>query len=400
MVVYISLFLYFSLISIFDLLKQRKVTKLFFYLSFVILVVFAGIRFDTGWDYPGYQFYYDKIPSLGNLIEDYEEFDSIYFEPGFKLFMSALKSLGVEFQGLIFIVNFITTSLFFIFIKRTGKFIGCENIMVLLYFSTVFLYTNFSFLRQGMAIGIWLIAINYLSKSMVKYILIVLFACLFHYSVILFLFLPVIIYLKPKGNLLFFFMVFSIFIYVLNIKWLQTISPLLPEFMYSKLSHYFESERFGSTRSLGFGFLEKLVTMSLVIYFYFYKLKDRVVLNNFYPYLIIYLLYFICYMVFFEATIVYDRTRLSFASFSISILPFMVLFFRQFSQLIVVLFIFLYSAFMFNNIISSEQNQTVFIPYNTIFTDESLIPIKQKGRARTELGEHIDHNSGGNGEKN
>lgn len=393
MIVYVSLFLYFSLISIFDLFKQRKATKLFFYLSFLILVVFAGIRFDTGWDYPGYQFYYDKVPSLGNLLEDYEEFDSIYFEPGFKLLMSALKSLGIEFQGLIFIVNLMTTSLFFIFIKRTGKFIGYENIMVLLYFSTVFLYTNFSVLRQGLAIGIWLLAINYLNKNYLKYILLVFLGCLFHYSIGLFLFLPIIIYLRPKVSLFLFFMVLSIFIYILNIKWLQTISPLLlPEFASGKLNHYLEIERFGSSRSLGFGFVEKLVIMSSLIYFYFYKLKDSVILNNFYPYLIVYFLYFICYMLFFEATVVYDRVRLSFASFAICSLPFIIMFFDRLSQKIVGLFILLYSGFMFNNIISSEQNQTVFIPYHTIFEDDNLIPSHQKGRTRTELGQDVDHN--------
>ena len=98
-------------------------------------------------------------------------------------------------------------------------------------------------------------------------------------------------------------------------------------------------------------------------------------------------------MLFFEATIVYDRTRLYFASFSICVFPFLLRFFSYYSKLIIQLGILAYSLFMFNNILSSDANKLVFIPYHSIFNDENSIPEYQKGRLRTDLGISIDHDN-------
>lgn len=391
--IYIGLFLYFCFVSFLDFFSNEKLKRFFFFISFITLVFFAGFRFDTGWDYNGYRDYYNNIPSLLEIPTYYDQFSAIYFEPGFKLFMSLLKALGIEFQGLLFITNFITTIFFFIFIRRVDNVVGYKNVMVLLYFSTVFLYTNFSVLRQGIAISLWLFAIDYLNKSSFKYTLLVLLGCLFHYSVALFLILPILMTFRPNQRFLIFIMIASVVVYSLNIKWLQMISPLFPDFVYSKLSHYWESERFGSARSLGFGFIEKLLFILTIVFFYFYKLKNEYIKKEFYPYVIIYFLYFICYMLFFEATIVYDRTRLYFASFSICVFPFLLRFFSYYSKLIIQLGILAYSLFMFNNILSSDANKLVFIPYHSTFNDENSIPEYQKGRLRTDLGISIDHDN-------
>lgn len=391
--IYIGLFIYFCFVSFLDFFSNEKLKRFFFFISFIILVFFAGFRFDTGWDYNGYRDYYNNIPSLLEIPTYYDQFSAIYFEPGFKLFMSLLKALGIEFQGLLFITNFITTIFFFIFIRRVDNVVGYKNVMVLLYFSTVFLYTNFSVLRQGIAISLWLFAIDYLNKSSFKYTLLVFLGCLFHYSVALFLILPILMTFRPNQSFLIFIMIASVVVYSLNIKWLQMISPLFPDFVYSKLSHYWESERFGAARSLGFGFIEKLLFILTIVFFYFYKLKNEYIKKEFYPYVIIYFLYFICYMLFFEATIVYDRTRLYFASFSICVFPFLLRFFSYYSKLIIQLGILAYSLFMFNNILSSDANKLVFIPYHSIFNDENSIPEYQKGRLRTDLGISIDHDN-------
>ena len=130
--IYIGLFIYFCFVSCLDFFSNEKLRRFFFFISFVILVFFAGFRFDTGWDYNGYRDYYNNIPSLLEIPTYYDEFSAIYFEPGFKLFMSSLKALGIEFQGLLFITNFITTIFFFIFIRRADAVIGYKNVMVLL----------------------------------------------------------------------------------------------------------------------------------------------------------------------------------------------------------------------------------------------------------------------------
>lgn len=388
--IYNILFLYLLLISFLDFFNNERLKNIFFYASFMLLVLFGGLRFDTGWDYPGYQYYYEKVPIITDLFTHYTDFSSIYFEPGFKLLMSLLKFIGVNFQGLIFIINLITTWLFFVFINRTGKFLNYKNVMVLLYFSTVFLYTNFSVLRQGIAIGIWLLSLNYLNKNNLKYYIFVLIGCLFHYTLLIFFILPVMIYLKPRSKFIILLMVAATLVYILGIKWINLLSPLFPDFIQDKLNHYWSSDRFGSTRSLGIGFVEKFVFMILILYFYFSKLKNGYVRERFYSYMIIYLLYFLCYMLFFEANIIYDRTRLYFASFSICIFPFLLMFFTRKSRLFINLLVVFYSLFFFNKILSSEQNKVVFIPYHSIFSDELSIPEYQKGHLRIDLGMELD----------
>lgn len=390
--IYNYLFIYFVFVSLLENFNNRNLNKYLFFISFIILVIFGGIRFDTGWDYPGYQYYYEIIPGILEFISNYNDYSYIYFEPGFKILISLFKSFDLDFSIFIFTVNLITTFLFFVFINKVSKYSGYRNLIVLLYFSTVFLFSNFSVLRQGIAIGIWLCSLFYCKDNVYKYLFLVFIASLFHYSVSIFFIIPLLLSLNWNIKRVLLVSIIVLIIYIAKIHWIKSISFLLPDIIYNKLEHYMVSDRFGTERSLGFGFIEKVLFLMMLCYLYFIHNSQNYIKEFYKIFFVIYFIYFLCYLAFFELNILYDRTRLYFASFSICIFTLYIRSFTLQSRFIVWFFTVCYSLFMFNNILSSDQNKAVFIPYHTVFEEQSKIPEYEKGKLRISLGQDIDHN--------
>ncbi|MFA0425871.1 EpsG family protein, partial [Vibrio sp. 10N.222.54.A1] len=99
--------------------------------------------------------------------------------------MSIIKTLNLSFQFLIFLSNLFVLFCVYNFIDEEVKH---KNLAVLLFYSTCYLFLNFSILRQGIAIGILLLSLRFLfNKKIIASLMMIFLASLFHMTAIVFL---------------------------------------------------------------------------------------------------------------------------------------------------------------------------------------------------------------------
>jgi hypothetical protein len=205
--VYFAFLSFLSLFSIIDFFPKKKV-KLIKYgilLVGIFLIIICGFRFHTGYDYGSYEY-------LFHVISDNKLWFSI--EPSFGALILFFNKYGT-FRLLILTIAIISISIKIIFFYKESD---APFLSILLYFSTVFISTDFGQIRQGIATSFALIAINAIyDKKFIQFILFAIVAISFHYSAIIVVPFYFIIH-KPifeeKFIYLFFFSLFFSFIFV------------------------------------------------------------------------------------------------------------------------------------------------------------------------------------------
>jgi hypothetical protein len=162
--------------SIFDQAKNNNSVLLrgilFLYLS-IFLIIFAGFRYETGYDYEGYKNIFEAI--IQNI-----HFSELLIEPGFWIIFR-----GLDFFEFPFALAFVT--LFSIAIKLyvIKKWSPMPIYSLLIYFSGVFLEKDFGQIRHGLAMALFLLSMylilaNYRARGYLSFLA----AFLVHYSAI------------------------------------------------------------------------------------------------------------------------------------------------------------------------------------------------------------------------
>lgn len=167
----IGFFLIFlSFIEIFY--RKGQNSKLSFIISLFLLFLFSGLRHEVGKDWPSYLNLYNNV-----------EFANRKIEFGYALINEFFSTFGISFNFFILFLSAIT--LFFIY--KFGIRLKYKLIFLFVYFSDLFLYLNFSGVRQGLGIAITLFSFRYiLDKKLIHFFATVAFASLFHYTALFF----------------------------------------------------------------------------------------------------------------------------------------------------------------------------------------------------------------------
>lgn len=361
--------------------------KYLYFIATLILIFFAGLRFDTGWDYKGYHYYYDLIPTIEQLPGDVDVFRSIYFEPGFKILMSFAKTLGLNFYGFQFFVSALCVLLLTKAIRKEQS----KLLFVFIYFSTCYLFLNMSVIRQGVAVAMLYLAVSVLfegkKKTSIIYLLI---GVLFHFSLVVMI--PIFFIAdkeKISNRILYIFVIAAVIVYVIQLHWLKTtfsiVSSAFPHDIAFKINTYLDSDRFGKNRDIGFGVVEKIVTFLVLLYINRHKDdKHNFILLRFFVF------YMVIYFAFYEITVLYDRLRLYFVALNVFVYLSIFNYFSGHNKVIVYFIICAYSMFSYFNVFRSESNNTVFIPYNSIIDNEKIIPSELKGDMRIDRAINMD----------
>ncbi|HDC4353216.1 TPA: EpsG family protein, partial [Enterobacter cloacae] len=145
---------------------------------------------------------------------------------------------------------------------------------------------------------------NHNKKKAVIYLLI---GCLFHFSLIVMLPILIVSDRERMSNKIIYILVgIALIVYITQIHWLKlsfgTVSPLFPHEIAYKINMYLDSERFGKSRDIGIGIIEKILTFIAILYVYG-KTKERydLILLRFF------IFYIVIYFAFYEITVLYDR---------------------------------------------------------------------------------------------
>ena len=194
-----------SLLLILSSVTKNKEQTFCFYIGSLLLFIMAVIRFGMGIDYWGYYSMFTIAPSAIHAIQPIQFLTT---EPTFLIIAALIKQFNLNFQLLIAIYS----GLSFFFVYKTIKRFSCNRMFSLfIFFSNYYLVYTTNAMRQAVAIGIFIYAFFvYIEDfSIIKYLVMIFLAALFHYSAIVLLVIPFILKLPN-----FLFLKFSSFYFL------------------------------------------------------------------------------------------------------------------------------------------------------------------------------------------
>ena len=239
----------------FDNLKQNKK---YLITIFVILTLFLTLKSENvGVDAKSYKEIFYDISKMSFL--DVYSYDR--YEIGYKYFCKLISMIWSNYQFFLCIVSIIEMIGFYYFIKNYSK----NYIFSLFIFVTFDPYIfTFGILRQAISLSLLLLSVKFLKENkLLKYIMLVIFASLFHKTALIFLLLYPLKYIKLNKNTM---IIFSIAVLLLFLFGDVVINFIL-SFIYKPANTTFHS---GS----GYKLLILLYCLSLFAFDYKDKLKN------------------------------------------------------------------------------------------------------------------------------
>ena len=348
----------------------------------IILIVIAGLRYETGGDWDTYAQLFEWFPSFSRLIGHPVELAEQQVEEGFTLLCALIKSLGGTVQHLFFVVTFINITLITAALHKYTKY---PAVALLCYYGILYFNLEMIYIRQATAVALCFFALQYIEpRQIVRYMLVIVLACTFHRVAALmiplyFLLnrrLPSWLYVTVIGG--------GAVLMLAGIPWIQTIfltvAGWLGENYANKAESYTHDAMFAVTRGLSIGFVLNLAMLILLMFF---KKKidalpyGTIMLNLFALSLV---LYYYC----FELIEVSNRVRLFFLIGIIALLPMVLevlpLFMERLAGLVVVA---LYCFSFARGIFLEAPQAAAYNPYQN-YIEYKIHPRPSTGKQRLE----------------
>lgn len=153
------------------------------------LIIFGGLRHETGFDWMEYETYFELTKPIWSNTPQYIE-PNLLVEPGFALFNVIIRSLALPFQALLLIIAVFNMVTIYVFSSRYTNKIA---LVFLVYFGFVFLAGQMAAIRQTFSFSFILWAFIEKDKGNIKKTLVLLaIAVSIHTFSIIFLPLPFI----------------------------------------------------------------------------------------------------------------------------------------------------------------------------------------------------------------
>ncbi len=232
-------------------INEENYNKLFLSISFILLFIVSALRAELiGTDTVNYINTFNLIK-----VTDFSQmFDSFRYENGYIVLNKIVSYISSNPQSIIIVTSFIVLYLILNGIKNTSE---NKVFSVVLFITLYYYFVSFNAIRQYIAIGLLIVAYNYIKKrKLFKFIIFVLIATAFHQLALIFL--PLYLFYGIKLNykkLLFIATSFVIFLVGFDTI-LDFVFSVLPEYSYYQGTEYFE----------GGGVLTSLVSGSILLF--------------------------------------------------------------------------------------------------------------------------------------
>lgn len=142
-------------LSIFETNTQRG-PKYAGLISAIILSVFAGLRFETGYDWLEYENYFRYAPTLLHMDNILLSASEVGLEPGFFLLNVVIKTLGLSYQFLFLAISAFDMFVMYFLLKRFTPRIA---LVFLWYYGITFLGGQMAAIRQCLGISFIFLAL-------------------------------------------------------------------------------------------------------------------------------------------------------------------------------------------------------------------------------------------------
>lgn len=359
MIPYFIVFFICFLFTLTDFSTKSKNIKTLLIVGYGVLIVFfAGLRWETGTDWENYVFAFYVINNNSNIGNSgYELFYEIF------VFLSS-----IIIKKYTFILFTTASTIYLLTVSSVKKYSPYPLFSFLLLLSYSINSSGFGY-RQDLAIAITFFSLYYIiNKKVYHFIILVIFATLFHQSAIIFLpaYWVANINWNRKKIVIFFF--FLTIIYILSYS-ISDMASIYSDSAAMKVSAYTELDE--EQRTMGKGdpivLLIQGLSNRLVLFipalFLFYKNKENYIYKG-----ILNLFFFgiSLYVIFSPLGIVFLRFTRYFDIFHTILIPLAVYFSKGYTRFFLVLFYLIYCIVKFSFVLINDQN--VYVPYKTVFS--------------------------------
>jgi hypothetical protein len=378
-------FIVFCIILFFATLDYNKNLNqqsrdLAFFILFMAFWLIAGLRYETGVDWPYYDSYFRDIRLIPVLRDALNLKFYDQYEFGYILLNAVLRVVTPNVQWLWILIAFVTNLLLFSSIR---KYSGHIFLSLLLYFTTIYFILDMSGIRQCIALNIFLFSLRYVQRRQFsEYLLLILVAALFHMTSLMLI--PVYFILKTefKSRVLVIFVFAGVLISILQVEWI--------DFFLDRVSGYIGMEAItnkiyrysmrSDARVYGIGFILNL----LIFLFIIYKRKELADQKMFNIFLNIYVAGLFFYYFTWELNEFSSRLRLYFLAGNIVLFTqFFDVFRRKLNRSIVFLFIVFYSLFYGRTYLFGLPEALAYTPYQN-YVVHKVFGLKSTGHERLE----------------
>jgi len=328
------MFLYWSIwfvIYLFSILANEKLlSKLIYFVFIIFLIIFVGLRYEIGVDWDTYLIFYETI-------KDFHFKEAILFtEPLYGL-LNYISSI-LEFDDTVFVNLICAIILFFTFFVFSKK-INNYWVPLLVSYTYFIVVVSMNYTRQSVAVAFSLLAFYYaLRKNIIKFIIFVILATLFHKSaIVLLVYIPLIYFNNTNINIFFkiSYTLFSLFF----ITFILFYSSLSSDSLYLGAG-----EDLNSSGAIFRVFLHVFPVLLFLCYRRVFRecYKENLIILDYSLLLIVYCLF----LAFLYSTLA-DRFNLYLLFFDIIVFSFLSRFFKLNKKLILLSLIFFYYSVSF-----------------------------------------------------
>lgn len=323
------------------------------FISYILLLIFAGFRYGIGTDYFNYEDIFFNIHKNTNYNSG--------LEYGFYFLSNILPQKKEGFFSLIFITSLITNFILFLAIKnRVKDKTPQERFLILLYFFISNLYfLPFNGIRQGIAFSCTLLSFIFIKERRFFYFLIlILLGSLFHKSVLLFIPFYFIYNLNIKN----FFCLSLVFISLLLVKsgLFKLAISIFISILGEKYVRYLENPVDYGGSGLG---VYVYVILFLFVYSVKFIIKNKQMETKEYNFLFLMFSIGISFRIFALDNIIFVRPSYYFTVFDTFFIPLFIMCFNKNRFIVFSVITFLYLI----NFLASLSNSNGLLPYQNIF---------------------------------
>lgn len=238
--------------------RKGKTQETLYRIAFFVLGAMLCFRYAQGSDYYGYYVNYLLTPRIWELKKLLSI--NIHGEMGWRILCSLCRSFGMPFDMVVFFISLFEMYCIHRFVSR---FCPLRTVALLLMYPTLYLTYTFSALRQGAVLLFFLgFMIDWFNRGKIKHYLLGTLGCLcIHSSALVFLVLFAVKFIVLDGKMA------VIFVVLAGVVGIFT-QQLLP-----KISSAFVTYADSSMSIVAVG--ERAVSLAIILYVFWDRLKDR-----------------------------------------------------------------------------------------------------------------------------
>lgn len=266
------------------------------------LLFFFGLRGFIGWDWTVYFPAFKDTPGIFSLTLD--SFAVSRYEPAFIVLMSVFKTLSGNYHFFIFFNTLADIIILIVFLKQFSKISISLSCLLFIVMGGFYLETDL--LRNAKSIMLFLLSLKYLrDRKLAPYLILNLIGCIFHFSSLIYIPLYFFLHKQISRKTISIIFVIGILLYLLQIEYIRPLVIRLTYVMGERTSDiiwkYVNNNLYSVSYGITIGFIERLITCSLILIYYYKLISDN---RNNILFINSYVLYFIFFFYFAEIKII------------------------------------------------------------------------------------------------